>query len=77
MVTVTVSQAKAQLSALLQRVLAGEDIAIGRRGRPEILLTRMRQDTGPRPLGTYEGPLELAEDFDEPFDPGLLLGHDS
>lgn len=71
--TLTVSEAKAQLSAVLERVLAGEQIAIGRRGRPEILLTRFEKSRGPRPLGTYTGPLVLAEDFDEPLPPEILI----
>jgi prevent-host-death family protein len=75
--TLTVSQAKAQLSALVERVLAGERIAIGRRGRPEVVLTAFRTAAGPRPLGTYSGPLEIAEDFDAPIDPATLVGGDA
>lgn len=63
--TVTVTEAKAQLSRLLERVLSGERIAIGRRGRPEVVLQAYEADEGPRPLGTYEGPFELSEDFDQ------------
>ncbi len=71
METVTVSQAKATLSKLVQRVLAGEEIAIGRRGHPEVLLRRYRQsDAGPRVLGQYAGDFWMADDFDEP-DPEL------
>lgn len=74
--TLTVTQAKAQLSALVERVLAGEDVAIGRRGRPEVVLTAFSSLRGRRPLGTYDGPLEMAEDFDAPVDPSVLLGQD-
>lgn len=63
--TVTVSEAKATLSRLLQRVLDGEEIAIGRRGHPEVVLRRYRDDDGPpRALGQYDGPYWMAEDFD-------------
>jgi prevent-host-death family protein len=71
--TLTVSQAKAQLSAIIERVAAGETIAIGRRGRPEVMLTPFAAQSGPRPLGTYTGPLELADDFDDPLDGAVLL----
>ncbi len=71
--TLAVSQAKAQLSAIIERVTAGETIAIGRRGRPEVLLTPFAKEAGPRPLGTYTGPLELADDFDDPVDGAVLL----
>lgn len=65
METVTVSEAKASLSALLQRVLDGEEIAIGRRGRAEVVLRRYRAaDGGPRPLGSYDGPYRFDADFD-------------
>lgn len=63
--TVTVSEAKAQLSRLLERVLAGERIAIGRRGRPEVVLVAYTRTTEPRRLGTYSGPFEMAPDFDD------------
>lgn len=63
--TVTVSEAKAQLSRLLERALAGERIAIGRRGRPEVVLQAYVGEEGPRPLGTYTGRFEMADDFDE------------
>lgn len=63
--TVTVSEAKAQLSKLMERVLAGERIAIGRRGRPEVVLQAYAGAEGPRPLGTYDGPFFMADDFDD------------
>lgn len=69
--TVTVSQAKATLSRLLQRVLDGEEIAIGRRGHPEVVLRRYhRTDAPPRRLGGYDGPYRMADDFDDP-DPAI------
>ena len=65
METVTVTEAKAQLSSLLERVLAGEEVAIGRRGRPEVVLRRYREDSAePRPLGDYAGPYRFDADFD-------------
>ncbi len=65
--TLTVSEAKATLSRLLQRVLDGEEIAIGRRGQPEVVLRRYRPtDAPPRRLGGYGGPYRMTDDFDEP-----------
>lgn len=74
--TLTVSEAKAHFSAVLERVLAGEQIAIGRRGRPEVVLSRFSEIDGPRPLGTYDGPLVLAEDFDDSLSPEILVTTD-
>lgn len=65
MATITVSEAKAQLSKLIERVLAGEQITIGRRGRPEVVLQAYAGDEGPRPLATYTGPFHMSDDFDE------------
>lgn len=71
METVTVSEAKATLSRLVQRVLGGETIAIGRRGRSEVVLTALHHDPTPRPLGTWgsESGAEfwMADDFDDPL----------
>ena len=83
MENVTVSEAKATLSRLVQRVLAGETIAIGRRGQPEVVLTALHHDPTPRPLGTWSSEsgedFWIADDFDDPlpeleadFSAGLL-----
>lgn len=67
--TLTVSEAKAQLSALLERVLAGEEITIGRRGRAEVRLVAVDRPEAPRPLGSVTVPdYWMADDFDEPLD---------
>lgn len=75
--TVTVSEAKASLSALVRRVLDGEEVAIGRRGRPEVVLRRYRpSDDAPRPLGTYDGPYRMDDEFFEADHEIAALFHD-
>lgn len=65
----TVSEAKAQLSALLERVLAGEEIAIGRRGRAEVQLVAIDRSPKPRPLGVVNvADYWMSDDFDEPLE---------
>ena len=62
---VNVHEAKTQLSKLLRRVEAGEDIVIGRAGEPVARLTRVvPTDAPPRPLGTWRGRVEMTDDFD-------------
>lgn len=62
---VNVHQAKTQLSKLLRRVEAGEDIIIGRAGEPVARLTRFTPaDAAPRPLGTWRGKVKISDDFD-------------
>ena len=63
---VNIHEAKTQLSKLLRRVEAGEDIVIARAGEPVARLTRFEaEDAAPRPLGTWRGRVEIAEDFDD------------
>jgi prevent-host-death family protein len=68
MKTVNVTEAKATLSDLLERVLAGEDIAIGRRGKAEVHLVAFERSAELRPLGGIEVPdYWMSDDFDAPL----------
>jgi prevent-host-death family protein len=61
---VTVQEAKTQLSRLLRRVEAGEEIVIRRGREPVAVLVRARVPSGRRQIwGDLEG--AMAEDFDE------------
>lgn len=62
------SEAKATLSRLVQRAIAGESIAIGRRGRPEVVLRAYSPDDTPRVLGFLDGAdYWMADNFDDPM----------
>ena len=66
--TVTVSEAKATLSDLLERALRGEEIAIGRRGKAEVRLVVIDRSSDDRPLGALEVPdYWMSDDFDDPL----------
>ncbi len=75
MVVHTVSQAKAQLSKLLAKVEAGEEIIIGRNGKPIAKLVAVspkRRDWKP---GALKGKIWMAPDYDEwPEDIARALG---
>lgn len=60
-----ISEAKAQLSALVEKVLAGEDVVIGKAGKPVARLVPYRLDETPRRPGALRGQIKMAEDFDE------------
>ena len=60
-----ISEAKAQLSALIERVLAGEEIIIGKAGKPVARLVKFERPDGPRQPGALAGRIRIAEDFDE------------
>ena len=60
-----ISEAKAQLSALIERVLAGEEIVIGKAGKPVAKLVPFERPVRPRVPGALKGRIHIAEDFDQ------------
>lgn len=64
---VGVHEAKTHLSRLLERVEAGEAIAVARRGR---IVARLVPVAPRRPrLGSMAGQIRVGEDFDDPLPP--------
>jgi len=64
MVTINLYEAKAHLSSLIERVLAGEEIVISRHGKPAARLVPV--DQGPRPApGAWQGKVWMSEDFEQ------------
>lgn len=72
----TITEAKAQLSALVERVLAGEEVVIGRAGKPVAKLVAVGDaPREPRKLGMLKGEFWMADDIDEwPDDIARALG---
>lgn len=64
--SVGVHEAKTQLSKLLERVAAGEEIAITRRGE-EVARLVPTQPTAVRRFGVDRGRWTVPEDFDAPL----------
>lgn len=64
---INISEAKAQLSRLVERVRAGEEVIIGRAGEPVAVLRRYDRDERPRELGGWAGRVTIADDFDGPL----------
>jgi prevent-host-death family protein len=64
--TVTVTEAKTQLSRLIERVGDGEEIVIRRGQRPVAKLVRYDEPVVPRQLGALRGQIWISDDFDEP-----------
>lgn len=65
-VHVGVHEAKTHLSRLLERVEAGEEIVIDRRGEPVARLVAVAARRAPR-FGEDRGRLVIASDFDAPL----------
>jgi len=62
---VTVTEAKTQLSSLIERVSDGEEIVIRRGQRPVAKLVAYREGTRRVP-GDLAGRIWMSDDFDEP-----------
>lgn len=65
MAITNITEAKAQLSALIERVLEGEEIIIGKAGKPVARLVPFERPLRPRQPGALAGRIVIAEDFDE------------
>ena len=62
---VNIHEAKTHLSRLLERVASGEEVVIGRAGKPVARLVPYREDNAARTPGGWEGRVCILEDFDE------------
>lgn len=60
-----ISEAKAQFSALIEKVLAGEEIIIGKAGKPVAKLIRYENAKHHRKPGSLKGKIKIEADFDE------------
>jgi antitoxin (DNA-binding transcriptional repressor) of toxin-antitoxin stability system len=63
---VTVTEAKTQLSRLIERAGAGEEIVIRRGRKPVAKLTRYDEPPARRQMGDLKGQIWMRDDFDEP-----------
>ncbi len=60
-----ISDAKSQLSALVQKVLAGQEVIIGKAGKPVAKLVKFKRSDKPRQPGALKGQIKILEDFDK------------
>ncbi len=64
--SVNIHAAKTQLSRLVERVEAGEEIVIARAGRPVARLVPLQARRQPRVPGLWRDQVVIADDFDAP-----------
>jgi prevent-host-death family protein len=62
---VNIHEAKTNFSRLVERAERGEEIVIGRSGRPVARLVPYHESRAPRTPGGWEGRVTIAADFDE------------
>ncbi|MEZ0374710.1 MAG: type II toxin-antitoxin system Phd/YefM family antitoxin [Candidatus Sericytochromatia bacterium] len=68
---VNLHEAKTHFSRLIDRVQAGEEVIIAKGGKPVARLVPL-ETLPPRRLGTAEGQITLADDFNAPLPDELL-----
>jgi prevent-host-death family protein len=75
MLITNISEAKAQLSALIEKVMAGQEVIIGKAGKPVAKLVRYERSEKPRQPGALRGKIRIGDDFDElPMDIAKAFG---
>jgi len=72
--TVNIHEAKTNLSRLLRRVSAGEEIVIAKAGRPIARLVPVTQKPARRVPGSAAGQVIIVPDFDAPLPEDILRG---
>lgn len=70
--TVTLYDAKTNLSSLVERAAAGEEIVIAKSGKPKALLVPLDNTRHLRQSGQGKGKWRLSPDFDAPLPPDVL-----
>lgn len=63
--TVNMHEAKTKLSVLVEEALNGEQVIIGKAGKPLARLVPFQPDKKPRKPGRLKGMIKLAPDFDQ------------
>jgi len=72
MATVSVYNARAEFSRLIDRALAGEEIIVTRRGKPAVRLVPVEETRPRRKFGALKGLFEVTDEFFEPLPDDVL-----
>jgi len=70
MPVVTIHKAKTNLSRLIKKAAAGEEVIISRGDRPVARLVPIGESKGRRQPGSLKGRLKVGPEFFEPLPPG-------
>ena len=66
-IQVNMHDAKSNLSRLVKRAAAGEEIVIASHGKPVALLSRLPPQSKKIPWDIFKDQIEIADDFDAPL----------
>ena len=73
--TLTLSDAKARFSEVVEKATNGEEFVVTRMGKPVVRISPFVAHGRQRPLGDFAGRIRVSEDFDEwPADLRETLG---
>jgi prevent-host-death family protein len=67
MEVVNIYEAKTRLSQLVDKAAAGEDVVVGRNGKPLVRITTLQGHKREIRFGVLKGRLKIAADFDAPL----------
>lgn len=65
MQVVNIHQAKTNLSKLIEKILAGENVVIAKAGKPVARLVAYKEKLKPRKAGLWKGKVWISDDFDD------------
>ena len=60
-----IHEAKTHFYRLVERVMRGEEVVVGKAGKPVARLVPYREDRGTRVPGGWKGLVRIADDFEE------------
>jgi prevent-host-death family protein len=69
---VNIHKAKSELSKLVDRAEAGEEIVIARAGKPAAKLVPLTRARGRRRLGMLDGKFRIPDDFNAPLPDSVI-----
>lgn len=69
---VNIYEAKTRLSQLVDQAIAGDDVVVGRHGKPLVRITRLEPSQPAIRFGLLKGRIRIAADFDAPFPDAVL-----
>ena len=61
----TLSDAKARFSEIVEKAINGDEFIVTRMGRPVVRISRVATNAEPRKLGDLAGKIWMSEDFDD------------
>jgi len=62
---VNIHNAKTNLSKLIEKVVAGEDVTLAKAGKPVAKIVAYKEKVKPRKLGLLKGKIWISDDFNE------------